>query len=176
MSIMKFAVCSRSSTASRSPPNVMRGTLAVAALPTGFTRRSSILLVPLRARGRRVDFAEDDTDQLALGPAERCDDVFHAVVYVEVHREDRNEPLGHIKQLAVGRAPRHGRPVENHEVIAAGGTGLRNRLPDGVAGFRIRGVDGRQDRNSVGGLDRAGGLGARPTASCLIWPRGSLRS
>ena len=39
-SIMKSAVCSRSSTASRSPPTVTRGTLAVAARPIGFARRS----------------------------------------------------------------------------------------------------------------------------------------
>src|SRR6266571_6592641 len=102
MSIMKFAVCSRSSTASRSPPNVMRGTLAVAALPAEFTRRSSILLVPLRAGGHRVDFAEDDADQLALGPAEGCDDVFHAVVDVEMYRENRNESFGDVEQIAVG--------------------------------------------------------------------------
>src|SRR3954453_21025029 len=98
---MKFAVCSRSSTASRSPPNVMRGTLAVAALPTGFARRSRILLVPLRTDVRRVDFAEHDTDHLALGPAERCDDVFHALVDIEMHREDRNEPIGQVEQFAV---------------------------------------------------------------------------
>src|SRR5437879_946518 len=108
-SIMKFAVCSRSSTASRSPPNVMRGTLAVAALPTGFTRRSRILLVPLRTDRRWVDFAEDDTDQLALGAAEGRDDVFHAVVDIEIHREDCDEPFSDVEQFAVGRAPRHRR-------------------------------------------------------------------
>jgi hypothetical protein len=42
---MKLAVCSRSSTASRSPPSEILGTLAVADLPTGFARRSSILFV-----------------------------------------------------------------------------------------------------------------------------------
>ncbi len=42
-SIMKSAVCSRSSTARRSPPTVARGTPAVAARPTGLVRRSSML-------------------------------------------------------------------------------------------------------------------------------------
>src|SRR5471030_3150631 len=79
MPIMKFAVCSRSSTARRSPPSVMRGTLAVAALPTGLMRRSSISFVSLVA-ARGVEFIEHHADQLALRAAERRDDLFHGVV------------------------------------------------------------------------------------------------
>src|SRR5947208_6816863 len=62
---MKFAVCSRSSTARRNPPSVMRGTRAVAALPTGFKRRSRILLAPLTADRRRFQFVDHDTDHHA---------------------------------------------------------------------------------------------------------------
>src|SRR5450432_2109179 len=98
MSIMKFAVCSMSSTASRNPPSEIRGTLAVAALPTGFARRSSILFVSLAVDGRGVEFVEDDPDQLALGPPEACDDVFHAVVDVEARRQDRNQTIDAIDQ------------------------------------------------------------------------------
>src|SRR6201996_5559923 len=74
-SIMKFAVCSRSSTASRSPPSVIRGTLAVAARPTGLVRRSSILLVPLTFDGRRLEFVENHADQPVLGAAKRLQDI-----------------------------------------------------------------------------------------------------
>src|SRR6202171_3820 len=88
MSIMKFAVCSRSSTASRSPPNVIRGTLAVAALPMGFTRRSRILFVSLTVDGPRIEFVQDDADQFPLRATERGNDVFHAVVDIEIDRKD----------------------------------------------------------------------------------------
>src|SRR5580692_10813222 len=95
---MKLAVSSISSTASRSPPSEMRGTAAVAALPTGFARRSRILFVSLMSDGGGVKFAEDDTDQLAFGAAEFGDDVFHAVVDVEVCRQHRDEAVGGIEQ------------------------------------------------------------------------------
>ncbi len=65
MSIMKFAVCSISSTASRSPPSEIRGTLAVAALPMGFARRSCILFVSLTAESRGVNFVNGNTSQFA---------------------------------------------------------------------------------------------------------------
>src|ERR1700720_2964509 len=87
MSIMKFAVCSISSTASLSPPSEIRGTLAVAALPTGFARRSSILFVSLTFDGRRSKLVDHDTDQHAFRAAERGDDFFHAVVDVEAGRQ-----------------------------------------------------------------------------------------
>src|SRR5674476_892895 len=109
---MKLAVCSRSSTASRSPPREILGMLAVAALPTGFARRSSILFVPLAVDSRRVQFAKDDADQLALGSAEGRDDVFHAVVDIEIDRQDGDEAVGGLEQLAVGGTPGHRRPVE----------------------------------------------------------------
>src|ERR1700730_4258002 len=80
ISIMKSAVCSMSSTASRSPPSEILGMVAVAALPTGFARRSSIFLAPRGEGGRWSKFVEDDTDQLALRAAERCDDVLHPIV------------------------------------------------------------------------------------------------
>src|SRR5450631_998320 len=133
MSIMKFAVCSISSTASRKPPSEIRGTLAVAALPTGFARRSSILFVSLAVDGRGVEFVEDDTDQLALGSAEACDDVFHAVVDVEARRQDRDQAVGTIDELAVGGAPGHRRSVQDHKIVAAGGTRLRDCLADRFA-------------------------------------------
>src|SRR5471030_194561 len=135
MSIMKFAVCSISSTASRSPPSEIRGTLAVAALPIGFARRSSILFVSLTVDGRGVKFVENDTDQLAFGAAERGDDVFHAGVDVETGWQDRDQAVGDIELFAVGGAPGHRRSVKDHEIVAAGGTRLRNRLADGVAGL-----------------------------------------
>src|SRR3954470_23789894 len=99
---MKFAVCSRSSTASRSPPNVMRGTLAVAARPTGFKRRSRILPVSLTIDVRGVEFVDDDTDQLAFGLAERGDDVFHAIVDVELDRQDGDQSVDDFEHLVVG--------------------------------------------------------------------------
>src|SRR6185436_3148020 len=98
ISTMKFAVCSRSSTASRSPPNVMRGTLAVAARPTGFARRSRILFVSLPIDGGGVEFVDDDTDQLALGLAQCGDDVFHGVVDIELDRQDRDKPVDGVEQ------------------------------------------------------------------------------
>src|SRR4051794_10107830 len=110
MSTMKFAVCSRSSTASRSPPNVMRGTPAVAARPTGFARRSRILFVSLPVDGRGVEFVDDDTDQLAFGVAECGDDVFHAVVDVELDRQDGDKTVDGVEQSVVGRTPRHHGP------------------------------------------------------------------
>src|SRR6202035_2448755 len=120
MSIMKFAVCSISSTASRKPPSDILGTLAVAALPTGFARRSSILFVSPALAGW-MKFADDDADQLALGVAEGRDDLFHAVVDVEICRQGGDEAVGHLEQLAAGGAPWHRRPVENQKIIAAGG-------------------------------------------------------
>src|SRR5882724_13495815 len=139
---MKFAVCSRSSTASRSPPNVIRGTPAVAARPTGFKRRSRILFVSLTVDDRGVEFAEDDAGELALRAAERFDDVFHAVVDVELDRQDSDQAVGDVEQLAVGRAPWHCRPVEHHQIVATGGTRLRYRLADGVARLDIGSRDG----------------------------------
>src|ERR1700682_4102033 len=165
MSIMKFAVCSRSSTASRSPPNVIRGTLAVAALPMGFTRRSRILFVSLTVDGPRIEFVEDDADQFPLRPTERGNDVFHAVVDIEIDRKDGDEAVGDIDEIAVGRAPRHRRSVENDQVVAAGGARLLDRVADGVAWLDIThpgigALDGGQDRDPVSGLDGAGGLAA----------------
>src|SRR5579863_5754731 len=93
-SIMKLAVCSRSSTARRSPPSEIRGTLAVTALPTGLIRRSSILSGPLRVVGRWMEFVDDHTDQLALGAAEGGDDVVHAAVDIEICRQDRRKAVG----------------------------------------------------------------------------------
>src|ERR1700730_50586 len=118
MPIMKFAVCSISSTASRSPPSVILGMPAVAALPTGFARRSSILSVSLAAGCRGIELVDDDADQLALRSAEGRDDVLHAVVDVETDRQDRDETIGYIEQLAVGSAPGHRRPIENREIVA----------------------------------------------------------
>ena len=76
--------------------------LAVAALPTGLARRSRILFVSLAVDGRGVEFVEDDADELALGAAQGCDDVFHAVVDVEIGRQDRDQAVGDTDQLAVG--------------------------------------------------------------------------
>src|ERR1700732_5102570 len=151
MSTMKFAVCSIPSTASRSPPSEILGTVAVAALPSGFARRSSILFVPWAVDDRRLKIAEDDTDQLALRRAEPSDDALHAFVDVEAHRQNRDEAIGDIEQLAVIGANGHCRSVEYHEIVVASRTRLRDRSEGGVGP-----ADNRQDRNSVRGLDRAG--------------------
>src|ERR1700744_6141150 len=132
-SIMKFAVCSISSTASRSPPSVIRGTPAVAVLPVGFARRSSILLIPLSWDGRRLKFVQNDADQSVLGAIERRKDVFQAIVDVEAGRQHRDETIGLVEQLAVGWAPGHRGPVEHHKTVAAGGTRLRDCLADRFA-------------------------------------------
>src|SRR6478672_6855158 len=155
MSIMKFAVCSRSSTASRRPPNVIRGTLAVATLPTEFKRRSRILFVSLTVDDRGVDFVEDDAGKLLLGSTECCDDVFHAVVDVEIDRQDCDEAVGDVEQLAVGQAPRHRRSVEYNQIVAAGGARMRDRLANSVGGLFVGAFERRQDRNSVCGRDGA---------------------
>src|SRR6266849_4743431 len=159
ISIMKFAVCSISSTASLKPPSEILGTLAVAALPSGFARRSSILFVSLAIDGSGVKFAKDHTDQFALRAAERRDDIFHAVVDVEFRRQDRDQAVCDIEQLAVGGTPGHRRSVEDHNVVAASRTRLRDRLADSVACLGIGSPDRRQQRDSVRGLDRAGSLG-----------------
>src|ERR1700688_2528085 len=109
MSIMKSAVCSISSTASRKPPSEILGMLAVAALPTGFARRSSILSVSLAVDGRGFELVENDADQLALGTTERRDDCLHAVVDVEIDRQDRDQAVGDVEQSADGRGPRQRR-------------------------------------------------------------------
>src|SRR5882757_11237574 len=140
---MKFAVCSRSSTASRSPPSVIRGTPAVAILPMGFKRRSRILFVSLTVDVGGEEFVDDDTDQLALGLAERGDDVFHAIIDVELDRQDRDQSVGDFEQLVVGRAPRHGGSVDDDEIVAAGGTRLRDRLADGFTGLVVRSLAAR---------------------------------
>src|SRR5579872_1172637 len=101
---MKSAVCSRSSTAMRRPPSVILGMLAVAARPTGFARRSSILPVPMRRGGSRLKLVDDHADQLALGAAESCDDIVHAAVDIETGRQHRDQPVGDIDQLAAFRA------------------------------------------------------------------------
>src|SRR3984893_17728274 len=144
MSIMKLAVCSISSTASRKPPSEILGMPAVAALPTGFARRSSILFVSLAVGSRGFELVEDDADQLALRAAEGCDDVFHAVVDIETDRQDRDEAVGEIEQLAVGSAPGHRRSVEDREIVAAGGTRLRESLADRLARLGVGAVDNRQ--------------------------------
>src|ERR1700709_386938 len=129
---MKLAVSSISSTASRSPPREIRGTVAVAALPMGLARRSSILSVSLMLGSGGLNFAEDDADQLAFGAAQFGDDLFHAVVDIEVCRQHRDEAVGGIEQRAIGHAPGRLRSVENHQVVVAGGTRLRDRLADGA--------------------------------------------
>src|ERR1700722_3772935 len=165
MSIMKLAVCSMSSTASRSPPSEIRGTLAVAVRPTGFARRSSILFLSLAPGVRGLKLVEHDTDQLALGSAEGGDDVFHAVVDVEIGRQDRDKAVGDIDQLAAGGSAGQRRSVEDHEIVAAGGARLRDRLADGIArlGVGTLGVGRlgrRQDRDAVCGVDDAGSFAA----------------
>src|SRR5580698_1881813 len=144
---MKLAVSSISSTARRSPPREIRGTAAVAVLPTVLARRSSILFVSLMVGSGGLKFAEDDTDQLAFGAAEFGDDIFHAVVDVEVCRQHRDEAVGGIEQGAIGHAPGRLRSVENHQIVAAGGTCLRDRLADGAACLDIGSLD-------TGSLDR----------------------
>src|SRR5258708_13984823 len=106
---MKFAVCSISSTARRKPPSEILGTRAVAALPSGFARRSSILSVSLAVDRRRVEFIQYNADQLALRTTEACDDVFHAVVDVEINRQDRDNALAVVQQLPFGAPDRHRR-------------------------------------------------------------------
>src|SRR5258708_34343794 len=157
---MKLAVCSISSTASRKPPSEILGTRAVAALPSGFARRSSILSVSLAVDRGRVEFIQYNADQLALRATEACDDVLHAVVDVEINRQDRADAVGVVEQLAVGGAERHRRSVEDDQIVAATWSRLRDRLADRLArlGAVPRGI--RQDRNSVEGLDRARSLAA----------------
>src|SRR5271163_979728 len=147
MSIMKLAVCSMSSTASRSPPSEIRGTLAVAARPIGFARRSSILPVSLTLDGRGLKFVKHDPDQLALGAAEGCDDVFHAVVDVQISRQDRDEAVGDIEQLAAGSTTGQRRSVEDHKIAAAGRARLRDRLANRIARLGVGSADRRQDRD-----------------------------
>src|SRR5216683_3657711 len=83
ISIMKSAVCSMSSTASRKPPSVILGTPVVAARPAGLTRRSSILPALLTRHGGWAEFVDDDACELALRAAEGCNDLFHGIVDVE---------------------------------------------------------------------------------------------
>src|SRR5580704_17726276 len=110
---MNSAVCSISSTASRSPPSVILGMPAVAALPIGFARRSSILSVPLAVDGSGLELVDHDADQLALGDAEAGDDAFHALVDVECDRKDRDQAVGCLEQPAVGGSPGHRGSVED---------------------------------------------------------------
>src|SRR6476619_6180034 len=89
-SIMKSAVASRSSAAIRRPPTVIRGTSAVAARPSRLTRGSSILFASLARLGYGGELVEHDADELALGAAERGQDLFHALVDVEAGRQHRD--------------------------------------------------------------------------------------
>jgi hypothetical protein len=61
----------------------------VAALPTEFARRSSILFVSLSCDGR-LKFIEDNAEQPVLCTAERRNDGFHAIVDVEACRQHRD--------------------------------------------------------------------------------------
>src|SRR4051812_34978720 len=159
-SIMKSAVASRSIAAMRRPPMVIRGTSAVAALPSRLMRRSSILSASLAGLGHRGEFVEHDADELALGAAERAQYLFQAVVDVEAGRQHRHQRVGIIEQLtAAGREWRRG-AVEDHEVIAAGGARLLDGLADGVSGLGWVAFDGRQYRDAVECLDLACGLAA----------------
>src|ERR1700722_3511897 len=133
---MKSAVCWRSSTAMRSPPSVILGMLAVAALPTGFARRSSILRAPDRLNGSRMQLVDDHTDQLALCAAETRDDVVHAAIDIEAGRQRRDQAVGYADQLEVIRAERHRRAVDNDKVVIAAGARLRDRLSNGLGGAR----------------------------------------
>src|ERR1700757_5258359 len=99
-SIMKSAVASRSSAAMRRPPTVIRGTSAVAARPSGLTRRSSILFASLAHLDCGGELVEHDADELALGAAERGQDLFHAVVDVETGRQHRHQRISGFEQLA----------------------------------------------------------------------------
>src|SRR5579871_2160324 len=166
---MKSAVCSRSSTAMRSPPSVILGMLAVAALPTGFARRSSILRAPDRLDWSCMQLVDDHTDQLALGAAETGDDVVHAAVDIEVRRQRRDQSVGDADQLALVRAERRCRAVDDDKVMVAAGTCLRDRLSNGLGGT---GSDRGQHLDVVFGLDPALGLAAdrepaEPFCFCL---------
>src|ERR1700721_2385097 len=130
---MKFAVAWIPRPGSRSPPNEIRGTFAVAVLPTGFVRRSSILFVSLTFDGRWLKLVDHDADQLALCAAERRDDCFHAVVDIEACRQDRDQASRDVEQLAIGRAPRHRGPIKDNEIVAAIGARLGDRLLNGFA-------------------------------------------
>src|SRR5579871_4364677 len=101
---MKSAVCSRSSTAMRRPPRVILGMLAVAARPTGFARRSSILRAPDRLNGSRMQLVDDHADQLALGAAKTGDDIVHATIDIEAGWQRRDQAVGDADQLEVVRA------------------------------------------------------------------------
>ena len=79
---------------------------------------------------RRAELIEDDADELALGVAESVDDRFHALVDVEADREDRDQRIGAIEQLAVGGGPGHRGTVEDRKLMAADGARLRDRLAD----------------------------------------------
>src|ERR1700748_307390 len=133
---MKYAVCSRSSTAMRSPPSVILGMLSVAALPTGFARRSSILRAPNRLDRSRMQLIDDHTDQLALGAAETGDDVVHAAIDVEAGRQRRDQSVGHADQLEFVGAKRHRRAVDNDKGAVAAGPRLRDRLSNGLGSAR----------------------------------------
>src|SRR5260370_2690356 len=122
---MKLAVCSISSTASRKPPSGVRGTRAVAALPSGFARRSSILSVSLAVDRGRVEFIQYNADQLALRATEACDDFLHAVVDVEINRQDRDDAVGVVEQLAGGGPERHRRSAEDDPIITPASARLR---------------------------------------------------
>src|SRR3569623_1645409 len=115
---MKSAVASRSSAAMRRPPIVIRGTSAVAALPSRLTRRSSILSASLARLGCGGELVEHDADQLALGAAESVQDLFEAVVDVEAGRQRGHQRIDVVEQLAAaGDERRHG-TIEDHEIIA----------------------------------------------------------
>jgi CelD/BcsL family acetyltransferase involved in cellulose biosynthesis len=61
------------------------------------------LLASLTIDSRGAELVEDDADQLALGAAEACDDVFHAVVDIEIDRQDHDQAVGDTDQLAIWR-------------------------------------------------------------------------
>ena len=118
MSIMKFAVCSISSTASRSPPSVIRGTAAVAALPTGFARRSGVLLVPLTFDDRRGEFIQNHADSCAR-LRQRREDVSRQSLISRLAGNIATRPLVSSSSLR-RRRPRHRGAVEHHKVVASG--------------------------------------------------------
>jgi hypothetical protein len=68
-----------------------RGTLAVAALPIRFWRRSCVLPAPLLGVDRTVEFAEDDARRPVLSSAKRSDDRIEAFVEISAGRQHRDQ-------------------------------------------------------------------------------------
>ena len=115
------------------PPSVIRGTVCGRGPSDADLRGAQAYCLPrCRVDGAGVNSLRITPTSLRSAPPSAAMISSMRIVDVEAGRQHGDERIGVVEQLAVGRAERHRRAVEDDEIIAAGGARLRDRLADGV--------------------------------------------